>query len=86
MRVPVILQVYTSPLVLAAGYGRFWAVAVALGKDENSNGSVFLLFDCVMCVHLQGTDQKVCSREGTPHALLPAAPAPGTCREEWRTT
>ena len=40
----------------------------------------------LLCFMLQGADQKVCSREGTPHACLPAAPAPGTCREEWRTT
>ena len=37
-------QVYTRPLVLAAGCGRFWAVVAALGKNENSKGSsVFLL-------------------------------------------
>ena len=29
-------------------------------------------------VHVQGADQKVCRREGTPQACLPAAPAPGT--------
>ena len=43
MRVPVILQVYTRPLVLAAGCERFWAVVAALGKNENSKGSVFEL-------------------------------------------
>ena len=43
MRVPVILQVYTRPLVLAAGCERFWAVVAALGKNDNSKGSVFLL-------------------------------------------
>ena len=44
MRLPVILQVYTRPMVLAAGCGRFWAGLVALGKNENSKGCVFLLF------------------------------------------
>ena len=44
MRVPVILRVYTSPLVLAADCGRFWAAVAALGKNENSKGAVFSAF------------------------------------------
>ena len=41
MRVPVILRVYTSPLVPVAGCGRFWAGLVALENNENSKGSFF---------------------------------------------
>ena len=43
LRRPVILRVYTSLLVPAAGCGRFWAGLVALENNENSKGSFFEL-------------------------------------------